>query len=73
MVEYKLGDLVWFDLSRVVRTKKAGLKRWIGPCKIVNVSPGGLYGLEYVEDHLGKTYSRMHSDAIKPFRGELGS
>lgn len=69
--EYEEGDLVWFDMQRLHRSKKSGQKRWVGPCTITSRSPGGLYGLEYKGGDMPESFARMHADALKPFKGEV--
>ena len=43
VINFVLGDCVWMDLRRYVKTKGKGGIKWIGPCLITLVHPDPLF------------------------------
>lgn len=68
---FKVGDLVWFDHRRMLKTTRRGLQRWIGPFRISGVSPGPNFQLRGVGEVVGRELTRVHPQFLKPFLGQM--
>ena len=68
--EFQTGELVWFNVRRRMPDMKYNKAKWIGPCKVVSVSDGGLFELSYEVNGEFIKYDRIHPQFLKRFRGE---
>ena len=65
--DFWLGDLVWYDHRRTLKAVRRGLQRWIGPFRIVAITPGPNYTLRGIEGNLGQEIVRVHPQFVKSF------
>lgn len=70
VTDFKVGDLVWINVHRRLKSKGKGGLHWEGPCEIVEKSLGGLFNLEYKTGISTVKFNRIHPQFLKPFRGE---
>ncbi|KAJ9064401.1 hypothetical protein DSO57_1039678 [Entomophthora muscae] len=68
---FQVGDLVWFDQRRQEKHPRRSLQRWVGPMKIILVSPGPNYLVRGVGAALGEEWSCVHPQFLKLFHGEM--
>ena len=45
--KFQTGELVWFNVQRRSPDMKYNKAKWVGPCKVVSMSKGGLFELSY--------------------------
>ena len=41
IVDFQIGELVWFNIQRQIFDMKYNKAKWVGPCKIVSISKKG--------------------------------
>ena len=70
IVEFQIGELVWFNIRRQIPDMKYNKAKWVGPCKIVSISKGGLFELAYEVNKAFVKYERIHPQFLKRFCGE---
>ena len=68
--EFQTGELVWFNVRRRMPDMKYNKAKWIGPCKVVSVSEGGLFKLSYEVNGEFIKYDCIHPQFLKRFCGE---
>ena len=64
-------DLVWLDVRRQQYKSPKQAVKWIGPCQIVDITPGPLFDLEYHNGTTMQKFTRMAPPFMKLFLGEL--
>ena len=59
-----------FDIQRRLPDMKYNKAKWVGPCKVVSMSKGGLFELSYEVNGKFIKYNRIHPQFLKLFHGE---
>ena len=57
--KFQAGELVWFNIPRQIPERYYNKAKWVGPCKVVSVSNGGLFELYKVNGKITK-YNCIH-------------
>ena len=70
IVEFQIGELVWFNIQRQIPDLKYNKAKWVGPCKIVSISKGDLFEFAYKVNKEFVKYERIHPQFLKRFYGE---
>ena len=70
VTNFILGDHVWMDVWRYVKTKGKGGVKWIGPCLITLVRPGPLFDVSYRTETSELLYQRVSPQFLKVYNGE---
>ena len=70
IVEFQIGELVWFNIQRRIPDMKYNKAKWVGPCKIVSISKGGFFELAYEVNKAFVKYESIHPQFLKRFCGE---
>ena len=66
----QIGELVWLNVQRQIPDIKYNKAKWVGPCKIVSMSRGGLFELLYKVNNKYVKYDCIHPHFLKRFCGE---
>ena len=69
--KFQTGELKWFKIQRRLPDMKYNKAKWVGPCKVVSVSKGGLFELLYEVNSKFINYGCIHPQFLKQFCGEL--
>ena len=65
--KFQIGELVWFNVQRRMPDMKYNKAKWIGPCKVVLVSDGGLFKLSYEVNGKFIKYDCIHPQFLRGF------
>ena len=67
VTKFQVGELVWLNVQRQISDMKNNKVKWVGPCKIVSMSRGGLFELSCKVNNKFVKYHNIHPQFLKVF------
>ena len=68
--KFQIEELKWFNLQRRTPDMKYNKAKWVGPCKVILVSNGGLFKLSDKENGDFTKYNCITPQFLMRFCGE---
>ena len=70
VTKFQVRELVCLDLQRRIPDMKYNKAKWVGPCKIVSMSRGGLFELSNEVNNKFVKYDCIHAQFLQRFCSE---